>query len=102
MKNTPNQSYWKSNIKILIVLLLVWFVVSFGFGILLSDTLDEIKIGGVSGHETDKLVEEAKGFVLLAKGLNEKGGADLVYKSFDSGGEVLNFSSLNVVTVRTY
>ena len=27
-------------------LLTIWFVASFGFGILWSDTLDEIKIGG--------------------------------------------------------
>ncbi|MDA9969308.1 DUF4212 domain-containing protein [Gammaproteobacteria bacterium] len=46
MKNTPSQSYWKSNIRILVTLLTVWFVASFGFGILWSDTLDEIKIGG--------------------------------------------------------
>lgn len=53
------------------------------------------KISGISGHETDKLVEGAEGFIILAKGSNEKGGADLVYKSFASGGEVLNFSSLS-------
>jgi putative solute:sodium symporter small subunit len=29
-----------------VTLLTVWFVASFGFGILWSDTLDEIKIGG--------------------------------------------------------
>ena len=46
MKNTPSQSYWKSNIRILVTLLTVWFVASFGFGILWSDGLDEIKIGG--------------------------------------------------------
>jgi putative solute:sodium symporter small subunit len=46
LKNTPSQSYWQSNIRILVVLLAVWFVASFGFGILWSDTLDEIKIGG--------------------------------------------------------
>ena len=46
MKNSPSQSYWKSNIRILIALLTVWFVASFGFGILWSDALDEIKIGG--------------------------------------------------------
>jgi len=46
LKNTPSQSYWKSNIKILVSLLTIWFVASFGFGILWSDTLDEIKIGG--------------------------------------------------------
>lgn len=54
------------------------------------------KISGVSGHETDKLVEGAEGFTILAKGLNDKGGADLVYKSFASGGEVLNFGSLSL------
>ena len=53
------------------------------------------KISGVSGHEIDKLAEGAEGFTILAKGLNEKGGADLVYKSFASGGEVLNFGSLS-------
>ena len=31
MKNTPSQSYWKSNIRILVILLAVWFVASFGF-----------------------------------------------------------------------
>jgi len=46
LKNTPSQSYWKSNIRILVALLAVWFVASFGFGILWSDALDEIKIGG--------------------------------------------------------
>ncbi len=49
---------------------------------------------GISGHETDKLTEKSEGFIHLAKGLNENGGADLVYKSFSSGGEVLNFSSI--------
>ena len=39
-------SYWKSNLKIISCLLVVWFLVSFGFGILLSDWLDQIKIGG--------------------------------------------------------
>ena len=46
MQNTPSQSYWKSNIRILVALLAVWFVASFGFGILLSDALDVIKISG--------------------------------------------------------
>ena len=39
-------SYWKANLKIVSCLLLVWFLVSFGFGILLSDWLDQFKIGG--------------------------------------------------------
>ncbi len=38
--------YWKSNIKILLILLAIWFLVSFGFGIIISDWLDQFKIGG--------------------------------------------------------
>ncbi len=38
--------YWKSNLKILFCLLTIWFIVSFGFGILLSDWLDQFRIGG--------------------------------------------------------
>ena len=42
MKN----NYWRSNLKILSILLSVWFVVSFGFGIIWSDSLDQFQIGG--------------------------------------------------------
>lgn len=45
MKN-KNQSYWKSNLKVVLSLLLVWFIASYGFGIIFSDFLDQIKIGG--------------------------------------------------------
>ena len=41
-----NKEYWNSNLKIVSILLLIWFLVSFGFGILFSDSLDQIKIGG--------------------------------------------------------
>ena len=41
-----NTTYWKSNLKIVISLLIVWFLVSFGFGIIWSDALDNIQIGG--------------------------------------------------------
>ena len=40
------QKYWKRNIRTLLILLAVWFIVSFGFGILLVETLNAIKIGG--------------------------------------------------------
>ncbi|MDG1062750.1 MAG: DUF4212 domain-containing protein [SAR86 cluster bacterium] len=42
MKN----NYWRSNLKILSILLSIWFIVSFGFGIILSDFLDQFQIGG--------------------------------------------------------
>ena len=38
--------YWRENLKIISILLTVWFIVSFGFGILLSDFLDQFKFGG--------------------------------------------------------
>ena len=38
--------YWKANLKILFCLLTIWFIVSFGFGILLSDWLEQFRIGG--------------------------------------------------------
>ena len=40
------KAYWKKNLMTLLVLLLIWFTVSFGFGILLVDQLNAIKIGG--------------------------------------------------------
>ena len=40
------QNYWKTNLKYLLVLLLIWFTVSFGFGILLVDQLNKIRFGG--------------------------------------------------------
>ena len=45
MKN-KNQKYWKSNLKIVFSLLIIWFVSSFGFGILFSDYLDQFQLGG--------------------------------------------------------
>tara|TARA_B100001146_G_scaffold206526_1_gene201228 strand:+ start:924 stop:1193 length:270 start_codon:yes stop_codon:yes gene_type:complete len=39
-------SYWKANLKIISWLMIVWFLCSFGFGIIFSDTLDQFRIGG--------------------------------------------------------
>ena len=43
---SDKQRYWKKNLKYLVVLLSVWFAVSFGCSILLVDVLDRIQIGG--------------------------------------------------------
>ncbi len=40
------KKYWKKNLQYLTVLLGIWFIVSFGFSILLVDLLDKIKIRG--------------------------------------------------------
>ena len=44
--NNKNNIYWKANLKIVFSLLVIWFISSFGFGIIFSDLLDEFKIGG--------------------------------------------------------
>jgi putative solute:sodium symporter small subunit len=41
-----HKDYWRANLKILIILLSIWFMVSFGFGIIFSDFLDQYQIGG--------------------------------------------------------
>ncbi|MFC4873870.1 DUF4212 domain-containing protein [Negadavirga shengliensis] len=40
------KDYWRKNIKTVLILLSIWFVVSFGFGILLAEPLNSIKLGG--------------------------------------------------------
>lgn len=38
--------YWKTNIKYLLILLAIWFIVSYGAGILWADSLNKIRLGG--------------------------------------------------------
>ena len=38
--------YWRTNLKYLIILLSIWFLVSFGLGILWVDEVNKIKIAG--------------------------------------------------------
>ena len=48
-QNSPQnhrQAYWRANIRILTILLSIWFIVSFGGGILFVDQLNQIKLGG--------------------------------------------------------
>lgn len=40
------KAYWKENITYVLVLLLIWFLVSYGAGILFKDELNTIKISG--------------------------------------------------------
>ncbi len=39
--------YWRANLRIVSVLLVIWFAVSYGFGIILAEPLNAIRIGGV-------------------------------------------------------
>ena len=38
--------YWKQNLRYLAILLSIWFIVSYGCGILFAGALNEIEIGG--------------------------------------------------------
>jgi putative solute:sodium symporter small subunit len=40
------KEYWRRNVSLMVKLMVVWFVVSFGCGILLFDFLNQIQIGG--------------------------------------------------------
>jgi putative solute:sodium symporter small subunit len=40
------KQYWRENLKLMLTLLSVWFVVSYGAGILLVDALNEIRLFG--------------------------------------------------------
>ena len=40
------QNYWKTNLRYLAILLSIWFVVSYGCGILFHEALNTIQIGG--------------------------------------------------------
>lgn len=40
------RSYWQDNLRVVGLCLAIWFLVSFGFGILLVDVLDRVEIGG--------------------------------------------------------
>ena len=46
MQDKKQNDYWKANIRLVSVLLLIWFTVSFGFGILLVDFLDQFHFFG--------------------------------------------------------
>jgi putative solute:sodium symporter small subunit len=40
------RAYWRANLKLVAVLLAIWFLVSFGFGILLVEPLNRIQFFG--------------------------------------------------------
>ena len=40
------KSYWQENLRLIFICLIIWFIVSFGFGILLVEPLNTIRLGG--------------------------------------------------------
>ena len=45
MSDKSREEYWRRNIRLVTQCLIVWFVVSFGFGIILVHPLNAISIG---------------------------------------------------------
>ena len=43
---SKKNEYWMANLKLVGLCLAIWFIVSFGFGILFVDALNGIRIGG--------------------------------------------------------
>lgn len=46
MKRDQLNKYWRINLKYLAILLSIWFLVSYVFGIVLVDQLNTVRIGG--------------------------------------------------------
>jgi len=44
--NTSSNAYWQANLGIIKICLVIWALVSFGFGILLRPLLSVVQIGG--------------------------------------------------------
>ena len=45
-QKTNAQRYWKENLTYLAILLVIWFLVSYGAGILFADALNNFRLGG--------------------------------------------------------
>lgn len=41
-----NTTYWHENLRLIAICLVIWFIVSFGFGLLLVEQLNEFRLGG--------------------------------------------------------
>ncbi|NCF10636.1 MAG: DUF4212 domain-containing protein [Gammaproteobacteria bacterium] len=44
--NASAAAYWKANVKLVSILLVIWFVASYLFGIILVEPLNSIRMGG--------------------------------------------------------
>jgi len=45
-QNSRMAEYWKRNVRLMVILLSIWFVVSYLFGIVLVTPLNAISLGG--------------------------------------------------------
>lgn len=45
-KQKKATAYWRENLRYLVMLLTIWFLVSYGAGIIFKDALNNFRIGG--------------------------------------------------------
>lgn len=46
MDKEKRKLYWKRNLSYLSILLVIWFVVSYGAGVMFADALNSVQLGG--------------------------------------------------------
>lgn len=46
MNKEQRKKYWARNLRLLVILLSIWFAVSYGAGILFADELNALRVGG--------------------------------------------------------
>ncbi|MCB2082568.1 MAG: DUF4212 domain-containing protein [Sphingomonadaceae bacterium] len=44
--SAAEDAYWRENVRLLLILMAIWFACSFGAGILLREFLDQFMLGG--------------------------------------------------------
>ena len=46
MQPDSRLAYWRANLRLVAFCLAIWFLCSYGFGVLLVDQLNQVRIGG--------------------------------------------------------
>ncbi len=46
MTDSDRSAYWRANVRLVLVLLTIWFIVSYLFGILLVEPMNAFSLGG--------------------------------------------------------
>lgn len=44
--NAWRREYWRRNLRLMVILLAIWFIVSFGAGVLFAEQLNKIELNG--------------------------------------------------------
>ncbi len=46
MHSENRMAYWRANLRLVAICLVIWFVCSYGFGVLFVEQMNQIRIGG--------------------------------------------------------